>query len=82
MYTSFLIAVEDDTDLLSAKLTLVFPAGSTARELCINIGIIDDALLEGDQYFTVVVADAGSHASINDSASVARVTISDDDSKL
>jgi hypothetical protein len=69
----------DDTELLAAEFTLVFPAGSTNGTRCTSIPITDDELLEGNHEFTVTLTGAGSHASIDTLSSVTTVTIIDDE---
>ena len=78
---SLTIAIGDDTELLAAEFTLVFPAGSTNGTRCSSIPITDDELLEGNHEFTVTLTGAGSHASIDTLSSVTTVTIIDDESE-
>ena len=79
--SSLTIAIDDDTELPAAELTLVFPAGSTNGTRCSSIPITDDELLEGNHEFTVTLTGAGSHASIDTLSSVTTVTIIDDESE-
>ena len=81
-YFLFYTVVDDDTDLSSpSELNLVFPAGTDIQQRCINISIVDDTLLEGDQAFTMTITDAGSYARTSPSFSVTSVVIADDESK-
>ncbi|CAI7989325.1 hypothetical protein GBAR_LOCUS186, partial [Geodia barretti] len=73
-------SIDDDTELLAAEFTLVFPAGSSNGTRCSSIPITDDELLEGNHEFTVTLTGAGFHASIDTLSSVTTVTIIDDES--
>ena len=78
--SSLTIAIDDDTELLAAEFTLVFPAGNSGTR-CSSIPITEDELLEGNHEFTVTLTGAGSHASIDTLSSVTTVTIIDDESE-
>ncbi len=68
------------TDLLvdfNLTTTLTF---SAAGELCVNLTILDDNVLEGDQMFTVAIGTTSISTITIDSPSSADVTIEDDES--
>ncbi len=68
------------TDLLvdfNLTTTLTF---SAAGELCVNLTILDDSVLEGDQMFTVAIGSASISTITIDSPSSVDVTIEDDES--
>ena len=76
--------VANDTDLGSSTLTVMFPEGSSDQILCVDIGIVNDLLLEGEHDFNLTIVSAGSppHAMINTDSSVTTITILDDERKL
>ena len=76
------VATTDDANLMSTKLTIVFPAESMNEIRCRRITIRDDELLEGDEEFTVTITEAGPYALINSSSSLTTVTIGDNEGKL
>ena len=79
--SSLTVAIDDDTELLAAEFTLVYPAGNSNGTRCSSIPITDDELLEGNHEFTVTLTGAGFHASIDTLSSVTTVTIIDDESE-
>lgn len=73
-------ATEDDTatageDYVAASGTLQVPAGSTSAS--IDVDLLDDAAVEGDERLTVVLTSPSSNATLT--AAVATGTIGDDD---
>ncbi len=53
---------------------------SAAGELCVNLTILDDNVLEGDQMFTMTIGSTSISTITIDSLSSADVTIEDDES--
>ena len=64
-------------------MTVTFTVDSSAAPPstfeCVDIGILDDTVLEGDHEFTVIIIDTSDDAPINVMSSTTIVTILDDE---
>ena len=69
-------------DFSTAPVTVFFPAGSSAPlQLCQNIPIINDVLVEMLESFTVTASSNDPNAEFNPGDDVSTVEITDDDSE-
>jgi len=72
------------TDYTALSGTVTVTAGATTATIDVS-GIIDDAIVEGDETVIVTldsISSGDSHVTINGSANVATVTITDDESSI
>ena len=63
----------------TVTFTVDSPAGPPSPFECVDIGILDDTVLEGDHEFTVIIIDTSDDAPINAMSSTTTVTILDDE---
>ena len=70
----------EDTELVSSNIDVVFEEGSTNSILCVDIPIVNDGALEGNQAFSleITAVDSPPHAVII-SPDTTTVTILDDE---
>ena len=74
---SSLHAAMFDTDYTSISSDEVFPSGSTDGTMCVNITILDDTALEGNQSFTLTLTTSDPDVVLGNNVTI--ITITDND---
>ena len=71
----------DNTDYIPPTSSIIFSSSSESLQTeCINIGILDDAILENVETFRLEISTSVPHVTIAHNESVSDVSVVDDDS--